>query len=192
MTVPREDNCIKPGPGARKATALPLTTGVTFYRQFGCQGRRLLGLGLEGGPFKGQFGNSRFVQLAQNLRLPSGHIAFSWQWPEAGCAPGDLPSLAAMPESLAACAAEQKQECSRFCISSPSVCRTRELGVRSGKRPRANMGQVKAEGVAQRQAFGEASRVDIHHPCLTRALTSAALPAEAKRNAWRQLNFSME
>src|SRR5439155_6303366 len=35
--------------------------------------------------------------------------------------------LSAMPESLAAWAAEKKQECSRFCMSSPSVCSTREF-----------------------------------------------------------------
>src|SRR5207247_6492313 len=33
----------------------------------------------------------------------------------------------AIPESFAACAAEKKQECSRFTMSSPSVTSTREL-----------------------------------------------------------------
>src|SRR5437773_609890 len=41
--------------------------------------------------------------------------------------PFSLARLKAMPESLAACAPEKKQECSRFCMSSPSVWSTREL-----------------------------------------------------------------
>src|SRR5580658_2357812 len=41
--------------------------------------------------------------------------------------PCALARLKAMPESLAACAAEKKQPWSRFCMSSPSVCKTREF-----------------------------------------------------------------
>src|ERR1035437_5884589 len=41
--------------------------------------------------------------------------------------PRRLPSFSAMPESLAAWAAEKKQAWSRFCISSPSVLSTCEL-----------------------------------------------------------------
>src|SRR5258706_8896524 len=41
--------------------------------------------------------------------------------------PFSLARFKAMPESFAACALEKKQECSRFCMSSPSVWSTREL-----------------------------------------------------------------
>src|SRR5207245_9987732 len=40
--------------------------------------------------------------------------------------PSRRASSSAIPLSFAACAAEKKQVCSRFCISSPSVSRTRE------------------------------------------------------------------
>src|ERR1043166_8745241 len=41
--------------------------------------------------------------------------------------PRARPSSRAIPLSLAACAAEKKQLCSRFCMSSPSVSSTREF-----------------------------------------------------------------
>ena len=66
-----------------------------------------------------------------------------------------------MPESLAAWAAEKKQECSRFCMSSPSVCK--HAGIRAGLRKHfAQHREIEAERVAEPEAFGEPGGVDVH------------------------------
>src|SRR5437773_8405821 len=66
-----------------------------------------------------------------------------------------------MPLSLAACAAEKKQLWSRFCISSPSVSKTRR---RAGLRKDfAERFQIESKRVAERESFGQAGGVDVHH-----------------------------
>ena len=75
--------------------------------------------------------------------------------------PASFASLSAMPESLAAWAALKKHECSRFCMSSPSVCNTR--GSCAGLREHLTQHRhVEPERRTQAQPFREAGGVDVH------------------------------
>ena len=75
--------------------------------------------------FEGELGNARFIELAQTFRHHA-IVLFLGRARERQIEAKLRASSRAMPLSLAACAAEKKQLCSRFCISSPSVSSTRE------------------------------------------------------------------
>ena len=70
-------------------------------------------------------------------------------------------SSSAIPLSLAACAAEKKQLCSRFCMSSPSVSSTREFAPVCEKTSR-NIVRSRPERGAEPEAFGQTGGVDVH------------------------------
>src|SRR5437870_9169634 len=84
-------------------------------------------------------------------------------------------SSSAMPLSFAACAAEKKQLCSRFCMSSPSVSSTREFAPVCEKTSRSI---VKSSPSAAPSASPSAKpAVLIFITMLTSAFTLAASPA---------------
>ena len=70
-------------------------------------------------------------------------------------------SSSAMPLSLAACAAEKKQLCSRFCMSSPSVSSTREFAPVCEKTSRSIV-RSRPSAAPSAKTFGEPGGVDVH------------------------------
>src|SRR5436305_11171203 len=71
-------------------------------------------------------------------------------------------SSRAMPLSLPACAAEKKQLCSRFCMSSPSVSSTREFAPVCEKTSRTVV-RSRPRAAPEPSAFCKAGSVGVHH-----------------------------
>ncbi len=85
------------------------------------------------------------------------------------------PSSSAMPLSFAACAAEKKQLCSRFCMSSPSVSSTREFAPVCEKTARSILRSRPSAAPRARPSARPAVLIFI--TMFTSAFTLAASPA---------------
>ena len=111
--------------------------------------------------FERQFGDAGFVEFAEAFRDHRSYCSFVAR-ASGRSSPRLRASSSAMPLSLAACAAEKKQVWSRFCMSSPSVCKTRECG--AGLREHfAQHREIESERVAKSETLGQAGGVDVHH-----------------------------
>src|SRR6266403_3832696 len=98
-------------------------------------------------------------------------------------------SSSAIPLSLAACAAEKKQLCSRFCMSSPSVSRTREFAPVCEKTSRNNLRSRPSAAPRPRPSARPAVLMFI--TMLTSAFTLPASPAFPTKRIWAASSFKI-